>query len=85
MECFWEIKFFDEMIWFEWELICDGCVKCCLYKFIDDDVVNEVMIIVYVQVGEVIYFINIVCDLLNIKICSCIQYVKCIELVLDCV
>lgn len=40
----------------EWELLCDGCGQCCLYKLMDEDI-------------DEIYFINVVCCQFNIKIC----------------
>ncbi len=85
MERFWETKSLDEMSRSEWESICDGCAKCCLHKFIDDDAVNEATTTAHVQAGEVIHFTNIACDLLNTKTCSCTQYAKRTELVPDCV
>lgn len=85
MERFWETKSLDEMSRSEWESICDGCAKCCLHKFIDDDAVNEATTTAHVQAGEEIHFTNIACDLLNTKTCSCTQYAKRTELVPDCV
>ena len=85
MERFWETKSLDEMTRSEWESICDGCAKCCLHKFIDDEAVNEATTTAHVQAGEVIHCTNIACDLLNTKTCSCTQYAKRTELVPDCV
>ncbi len=85
MDRFWESKSLDEMSRAEWESICDGCAKCCLHKFIDDDSVDEAAPTAHVQAGEVIHFTNIACDLLNTKTCSCTQYANRTELVPDCV
>ncbi|TPV60702.1 YcgN family cysteine cluster protein [Aestuariibacter sp. GS-14] len=85
MERFWESKTLDEMNQAEWESICDGCAKCCLHKFIDDDSVTEAESTAHIQAGEVIHFTNIACDLLNTKTCSCTQYARRTEFVPDCV
>lgn len=82
---FWETKSLDEMTRAEWESLCDGCAKCCLHKFIDDDDADAPATTDYVQQSEEIHFTSIACDLLNTKTCSCTQYDRRTELVPDCV
>ena len=84
-EAFWEHKSLTEMTRAEWESLCDGCGKCCLHKFIDDDSAEQQTPTDAIQEGEQIHFTNIVCSLLNTKTCSCTQYAKRTTLVPDCV
>lgn len=58
---FWEQKTLDEMTDEQWESLCDGCGKCCLHKYIDDDT-------------QTLYYTNIACNLLDKKTCSCKDY-----------
>ena len=69
----------------QWESICDGCAKCCLNKFIDDQSVPEPSATAHIQEGEQIHYTNIACGLLNTKTCSCSQYARRTELVPSCV
>ncbi|GBL03436.1 YcgN family cysteine cluster protein [Glaciecola sp. KUL10] len=72
----------------QWESICDGCAKCCLHKFIDDQSVNEEDDFAPTDVlreGEEILFTNIACHLLHTKTCACTSYEKRSTLVPDCV
>lgn len=85
MAAFWEEKTLSEMTRTEWESLCDGCGKCCLHKFIDDEAVETPESTDVLQEGETVEFTNIVCDYLNTKTCSCTQYQKRTELVPDCV
>jgi uncharacterized cysteine cluster protein YcgN (CxxCxxCC family) len=57
---FWKAKTMQEMTAEEWESLCDGCARCCLYKIEDED--NQV------------YYTNVVCRLLDIDACQCTTY-----------
>ena len=88
IEPFWETKSLSEMSKAEWESLCDGCAKCCLHKFIDDENTSdeiELMPTDHLREGEQMVYSNIVCHLLNDKTCNCTQYAKRTELVPDCV
>jgi uncharacterized cysteine cluster protein YcgN (CxxCxxCC family) len=60
---FWKRKTLEEMTPEEWESLCDGCARCCLYKLEDDDT------------GE-IYYTNVVCRLLDTFRCRCTAYTE---------
>ncbi|AWL12290.1 UPF0260 protein [Saliniradius amylolyticus] len=83
-ERFWETKSLSEMNQQEWEAICDGCAKCCLHKFIDDEV-DERHPTEVIHEGEQVHYSSIACYLLDDKRCQCTQYDKRTELVPDCV
>jgi len=85
---FWQSKTLAEMSQNEWESLCDGCAKCCLNKFIDDedtDEQTELMPTDHLKTGEQVHYSNIACFLLNEKTCQCSQYEKRISFVPDCV
>ena len=69
---FWKTKSLQEMTKEQWESLCDGCGKCCLFKIEDIDT------------GE-LYFTNVVCRLLDLNTCQCSEYQKRRSLVPDCV
>jgi len=85
---FWQVKTLNEMTRIEWESLCDGCAKCCLHKFIDDedtDETTELMPTNHLNEGEQMNYSNIVCYLLNDKTCQCSKYEQRTKLVPDCV
>lgn len=82
---FWESKSLLEMNDAEWESLCDGCAKCCLHKFIDDDAEQSAKSTDVIYEGESVVYTNIACHLLNTKTCSCTQYATRTKLVPDCV
>jgi hypothetical protein len=85
---FWQTKSLSEMSKAEWESLCDGCAKCCLNKFIDDEATDETTELQptdHINAGEQLVYSNIACYLLNEKTCQCSQYEKRTQLVPDCV
>lgn len=84
-EPFWQNKSLEQMNEQEWEAICDGCAKCCLHKFIDDQEAEQAESTDVLHEGEQIYYTNIACSLLNSKSCSCTRYTERRTLVPDCV
>jgi uncharacterized cysteine cluster protein YcgN (CxxCxxCC family) len=85
---FWQSKTLAQMNRDEWESLCDGCAKCCLNKFIDDedtDAASELLPTDHIEEGEQIYYSNIACYLLNDKTCQCSKYQQRTTLVPDCV
>ncbi len=60
---FWKKKSLEEMNQEEWEALCDGCARCCLYKLQDE------------ETGEVFYT-NVVCRLLDLERCRCTAYAE---------
>jgi uncharacterized protein len=68
---FWKTKALGQLTPAEWESLCDGCAKCCIIKFEDEDT------------GR-IYHTNVVCELLEIHHCRCTRYAERSVLVPTC-
>ena len=68
---FWEEKGLTDLSADEWEALCDGCGRCCMWKFEDEDT------------GEILYT-DIRCRLFDGEICRCTDYEHRFEQVPDC-
>jgi uncharacterized cysteine cluster protein YcgN (CxxCxxCC family) len=69
---FWKTKPLAEMTREEWESLCDGCAKCCLYR-LEDEETRE------------IHFTNVHCRLLDVPSARCTDYANRSIRVTDCV
>lgn len=69
---FWKTKSLAEMDRDEWESLCDGCAKCCLYRLEDADT-------------RAVYTTNVHCRLLDTESGRCTDYPNRSERVPDCV
>lgn len=82
-ERFWETKSLEQMNQEEWEALCDGCAKCCLNKFIDDE--EEEGPTAVLHQDEQVHYTNIACRYLNSHKCECTEYSQRTMLVPDCI
>lgn len=69
---FWETKTLEQMSAQEWESLCDGCGRCCLVRFEDEDT------------GEIIPT-RVSCRLLDTQTCACTNYRHRRRYVPDCI
>jgi len=69
---YWEKLSLSQMSPEQWEALCDGCGKCCLYKLQDIDT-------------DQIVFTNVACRLLDCETCRCSDYAGRFAVVDDCV
>ena len=71
MTAFWEDKTLEQLTEEEWELLCDGCGRCCLYKLEDVDTGHY-------------YYTDVACRLLDDSTCRCQNYSNRKRMVSDC-
>ncbi|MDF7673596.1 YcgN family cysteine cluster protein [Acetobacteraceae bacterium ESL0709] len=69
---FWKNTALKDMTRSQWESLCDGCGRCCLHKFREDDT-------------DEILWTNVGCRLLDQDTCLCRDYTKRLRRVRDCV
>ncbi len=60
-DAFWKKKSLSELTPCEWEMLCDGCGRCCLHKLEDE------------EAGQVI-LTSVTCRYLDIQRCRCTVY-----------
>ncbi len=68
---FWKKKTLEELTAEEWEAFCDGCGKCCLFKFIAPG-------------EEKVRFTNVTCRYMDLQTCRCTDYQHRHENVPEC-
>ena len=68
---YWNNKPLHELSHEQWEMLCDGCGKCCLHKLQDEDT-NEV------------FYTRVACKLLDTKSGGCQDYDQRFSRVPDC-
>ena len=69
---FWKRKQLSQMSESKWESLCDGCGRCCLVKFEEEDT------------GR-IHFTKAACRMFDSASCRCTDYANRTEKVSDCV
>ncbi len=68
---FWKSKTLAELSVAEWESLCDGCGRCCLFKLEDEDT-------------GALFFTDVACHLLDTHSCRCSNYPQRQKKVSDC-
>lgn len=69
---FWEVDDMSELTPQQWESLCDGCGKCCVYQVEDEDAPGSY------------YQTNVSCRLLDNDLGRCTSYVNRQSMVPDC-
>ena len=68
---YWNTTPLEQLNAEEWELLCDGCGKCCLHKLQDDET-------------DAVFYTRVACRLLDMKSGGCSDYVHRFSRVQDC-
>lgn len=68
---FWKTKSLNELSEKEWESLCDGCGKCCLFRLVDEET-------------DQLFTTDIICKLFDEESCRCSSYLNRTELVPTC-
>lgn len=68
---FWEEKSLAQMTTKEWEMLCDGCALCCLFKIEDADT-------------DEVFYTYVSCKMLDTDTCLCKSYPDRLEQVPQC-
>jgi uncharacterized cysteine cluster protein YcgN (CxxCxxCC family) len=71
MQPFWKTKPLEQLSREEWESLCDGCGRCCLFKFQDEDT-------------EEVFYTNVACKLFDRHAARCTRYLERSVLVPSC-
>ncbi len=69
---FWETKSLAEMTGKEWESLCDGCGRCCIYVLHNEET-------------DEVFETDIACKLFDVKKRRCTDYANRMKKVKDCV
>ncbi|QHI95099.1 YcgN family cysteine cluster protein [Aristophania vespae] len=69
---FWKTTSLKDMTREQWESLCDGCGRCCLHKFREDET-------------DEILWTNVGCRLLDKETCRCKDYEKRHKRIRDCI
>ncbi len=69
---FWQTAELKDLTPAQWESLCDGCGKCCLEKYEDEDT-------------GAIHYTNVACRLLDCDACRCTDYTNRAARVPDCI
>jgi uncharacterized cysteine cluster protein YcgN (CxxCxxCC family) len=69
---FWSKKALADMTTEEWELVCDGCARCCVCKLEDADT-------------GLVHYTDVSCRFLDTDTCRCTDYSQRTRNVPDCV
>ena len=71
MTKYWETTTLKDLTPSEWESLCDGCGKCCVHKFFDEQTNN-------------VLFTSVACELFDPLTCQCSDYQNRLSKVSHC-